>query len=513
MITVSGSELPYRQILLALLLTAILLGATSLAGSFPLQQATAQSAAWLISLVTDVQRNGTVLILDGLEVAVTEDCAGINALSVLTPIIMLWSLVNRVNIVLMAIVILPVTLLANTVRVLAITSLALAGDISLAMGELHTLSGLLTFAIAMGISMAVGRLSLRVDVGSKDLLIRLGAASCFLMVVGRSLFVYAASPLDARLLWLMVAGIILLVLTLYQYRLRQTLDIASPLQLVLCLHVSVAGYLMAVQLIWMSGLLVAGLTLLAGMGVRFPRLITLACCFFPSLPGLIQFPVFLDPGDATWVLYAMSACGLVLSRYLPDRCPGPAGRISIVIGSAVLPVLVCLSLLSLSSPYQNNPGHQSDSIESKLPYAISNWVGRDIPLLLAEETLFRGAQLAKREYRSGRDAVSVLEISSASRQHLHPPQYCYASAGWSLNTLPGPEGLSLFLAQHGENEQLVGYYVELDGKIYAGSQLLKLKIMSLLSPGAGHWRLIRLATVNDKLAVDRLLEFRGLLEG
>ncbi len=489
----------------AAMFTAVIVLIAYNLGPYPMQLLTAKLTATMLSVFFQVHEAGTILTVAGIEVAVTPDCAGFNALYVLTPFMMSWALAKHINVTAMALAIVPITIFANTVRVIVITCLALFGDLSLAMGKLHSLTGLVTFVLAMMMAIAAGNLWLRFEWRASRYLGRTLAIFCFSLITFYSLRIYSQSPLDA-----MMSGLLLVATAMTIYKTRRAPETTRfhPVVLGVAGLLTLMGLITSIQLVWLVGILLAGTGLLAGEKPGHDYLPTLFICYLFSLPGLSQFLIQFFPGQVTPLLYVAALLMIALSR-------SPLGHVSsrILKSPRIRYLAVCIAAFSFAIAMMvEAPVSGSPSRHQEMPYNLSEWSGGDVPLALSEEMLFGGATMTKREYTSIQGAVSVLEVNSSSRSHIHPPQYCYASAGWRLDPMSNEGNLSYFGADKGSDKQVVGYLVEVNGKRYPGSQLLVAKLASSLSFDETHWRLLRVATNADDAAIARLRSFIAALD-
>lgn len=120
--------------------------------AFPLQNLAAQNAAWVLDLLgVPVLLDGNVLHLSYYSLGVTEACSGIRSLISLLMIAVVWayfafqSLTSRLILIAAAI---PITIAANSVRVIVTGLIVQHLGLQYAEGFYHTLLGWLIFLVA-----------------------------------------------------------------------------------------------------------------------------------------------------------------------------------------------------------------------------------------------------------------------------------------------------------------------------------------------------------------------------
>lgn len=120
--------------------------------AFPLQNLAAQNAAWALDLLgVPVLLDGNVLHLSHDSLGVTEACSGIRSLMSLLMIAVVWayfafqSLTSRLILIATAV---PITIAANSVRVIVTGLIVQYLGIQYAEGFYHTLLGWLIFLVA-----------------------------------------------------------------------------------------------------------------------------------------------------------------------------------------------------------------------------------------------------------------------------------------------------------------------------------------------------------------------------
>ncbi|GKT07868.1 exosortase A [Desulforhabdus sp. TSK] len=120
--------------------------------TFPLQNLAAQNAAWALDLLgVPVLLDGNVLHLSHYSLGVTEACSGIRSLVSLLMIAVVWGYFAFKSIgprLLLAIAAVPITIAANSVRVIVTGLIVQYLGLQYAEGFYHTLLGWLIFLVA-----------------------------------------------------------------------------------------------------------------------------------------------------------------------------------------------------------------------------------------------------------------------------------------------------------------------------------------------------------------------------
>lgn len=120
--------------------------------TFPLQSLAAQNAAWALDLFgVPVLLDGNVLHLSQITLGVTEACSGVRSLISLLALAMAWAYLTLDKGWAMAALVasaLPITVAANSVRVVSTGLIGQWFGISYAQGFFHTFSGWLIFLVA-----------------------------------------------------------------------------------------------------------------------------------------------------------------------------------------------------------------------------------------------------------------------------------------------------------------------------------------------------------------------------
>ena len=120
--------------------------------TFPLQSLAAQNAAWTLDLFgVPVLLDGNVLHLSQITLGVTEACSGVRSLISLLALAMAWAyltLDKRWAMVVLVASAVPITVAANSVRVVSTGLIGQWFGMSYAQGFFHTFSGWLIFLFA-----------------------------------------------------------------------------------------------------------------------------------------------------------------------------------------------------------------------------------------------------------------------------------------------------------------------------------------------------------------------------
>jgi len=127
--------------------------------AFPLQNLAARSAAWMLdALGVPVLLDGNVIHLTKLSLGVAEACSGIRSLISLLSVAVAWAAVTLPGIFAMAVfvaAVVPITILANGVRVVITGLIGQWFGVEYAEGFFHTLSGWLAFVFAFACLMGI----------------------------------------------------------------------------------------------------------------------------------------------------------------------------------------------------------------------------------------------------------------------------------------------------------------------------------------------------------------------
>lgn len=138
---------------LAFLFFMIPLPATVLyAITFPLQRLAAQNAAWALDMLgVPVLMDGNILHLSRISLGVVEACSGIRSLISLVAVAVAWAyltLPGAVSMLSLAAAAVPITILANAIRVVTTGLIGQWLGIEYAQGFFHSASGWVIFLIA-----------------------------------------------------------------------------------------------------------------------------------------------------------------------------------------------------------------------------------------------------------------------------------------------------------------------------------------------------------------------------
>ena len=129
---------------------------------FLLQSGSARLSEAIFSLLgVPVLRNGFLLSLPGVTIEVAEECSGINssiALFILTLLLAHETLKSNVRRALFVLLILPLSILKNAIRIVTLTLLATKIDPDFLTGRLHHQGGFVFFLITLAIAYPIWKL-------------------------------------------------------------------------------------------------------------------------------------------------------------------------------------------------------------------------------------------------------------------------------------------------------------------------------------------------------------------
>jgi exosortase len=133
--------------------------------TFPLQIVASKTATFLLTLAgVSVVREGNILLLSGARIQIAEACSGIQSLFSLVTLALVYGYLVETRIgmrILLALTAVPISILANALRI-SVTGLVLQHwGIERAQGSLHILSGWIIFMISLAMLFLFHR-SLRV---------------------------------------------------------------------------------------------------------------------------------------------------------------------------------------------------------------------------------------------------------------------------------------------------------------------------------------------------------------
>jgi exosortase len=132
--------------------------------TFPLQRLAAQNAAWALdTLGVPVLMDGNILHLSRISLGVVEACSGIRSLISLLAVAVAWAyltLPGPISLLVLAAAAVPITILANAVRVVSTGLIGQWLGIEYAQGFFHGASGWVIFLVAFA-GLAVAHLALQ----------------------------------------------------------------------------------------------------------------------------------------------------------------------------------------------------------------------------------------------------------------------------------------------------------------------------------------------------------------
>jgi len=129
---------------------------------FLLQSGSARLSEAIFSLLgVPVLRNGFLLSLPGVTIEVAEECSGINssiALFILTLLLAHETLKSNVRRAILVLLILPLSILKNAIRIVTLTLLATKVDPDFLTGRLHHQGGFVFFLITLAVAYPIWKL-------------------------------------------------------------------------------------------------------------------------------------------------------------------------------------------------------------------------------------------------------------------------------------------------------------------------------------------------------------------
>lgn len=493
----AATVLPKSTFLHLVLAVILLCFPIVMLGDLPFQSITAAIAANVLGLFFPLEQIGTVLMIGDLEVAITKDCSGLDTASALIPCALLWCLVSKKNLLVTVALIYPVLLIANTLRVIAITLLAYFSGVELAMGLLHDLTGLAVFAIAFLTIGAVQseKMSVwftRLKLKRLSTVFVLAMSTIYLLV--DILQTYINSPLDRTSLPLFAFGLLFAVLAKPSFH-HQPLKVDQNMMLVFGLIF--VGVYLDFRIILNTGILLIiffGLNQIAQTRIWVSASIA---CLLAALPGL---PFAVSTLTDNWhpiVIQCLLAAVLTPILAFIDSLSKQAFVSNIVRPLSI--TCMCLVTLLLVNSLFTHKAASADVID--IPYLFNGWVGKDIPLTLNEERLFQHGSVVKREYQRGDNTVWLLHLQTSDRRSIHPPQYCYSSDGWKIDNLASTDSQYLkgkfgdFSATKPNQLRRVKYWYDFSGEVFSeSSAFIRYKTQLMLTGGTESWQLYRISS-------------------
>jgi exosortase len=122
--------------------------------TFPLQNVAAQNAKWVLDLIgVPVFLDGNIIHLSHATLGVTEACSGIRSLISLITLAVVWAHLSFKGVWAKLVLIasaLPITIIANSARVIATAIVAQWFGMEYAEGFYHGFAGWLIFLVAFG---------------------------------------------------------------------------------------------------------------------------------------------------------------------------------------------------------------------------------------------------------------------------------------------------------------------------------------------------------------------------
>ena len=462
-----SSALPFIAALALISIPALLVG------DYPLQLMTAKLVTYILSWFGETELSGTLIQFNGLEVAVTADCSGLNTLWALIPFVLFLSYQKQVHPIYTATLVFPIVLAVNILRVIVITILAVMGGTELAMGFLHDFSGIMVFVLALSLlSLLLNRRFISSINHYLPIILQLALGGALIF---QYVSVANSSPLDRFGAYLAVPAIVILCLSISRQGLRTR---PSTVNLVTLSLLLVAIYLDIGPLV---NLCIIG-SLLSMSGHVSHQQKMMAAIIIATLPGVTAY-ISTVTGLHFYII-ASIIFALVLSGYaLHGSLNLYRQKHSITIGIAVVIASTIIILHQLPTQIAKS---------TSTPYILGDWIGRDIPMTAAEYELFGAAQVTKREYSRGDSVIWLFQVATQDRRDIHPPEYCYASSGWISARTDGQTLQNLTVRRSGE-ERLVSYWYAHRGLLFSDRfTLIATRFASIFSETPS-WQMTRVS--------------------
>lgn len=130
--------------------------------TFPLKKLVSISAAWVLGVLNyPITRRGVLLIIGDYKLLVADACSGMRSIINLMALIILYIYLQKVSIprrVIILASIIPIALMANTVRVTALALITFHYGDAVGRSFYHDISGLVVFAIALASVVSLDKL-------------------------------------------------------------------------------------------------------------------------------------------------------------------------------------------------------------------------------------------------------------------------------------------------------------------------------------------------------------------
>jgi exosortase len=131
--------------------------------TFPLQMVASKTATWMLAaLGIPVYREGNIILLPSARLEVAEACSGVRSLFSLITLTVIYGYLAESKIrvrVLLALIAVPVSVLANALRITVTGLVVEFWGLQGAEGTLHLLSGWLIFASSLALIFLIHRLA------------------------------------------------------------------------------------------------------------------------------------------------------------------------------------------------------------------------------------------------------------------------------------------------------------------------------------------------------------------
>lgn len=141
--------------------------------AFPLQGLAAQNAAWTLDLLgVPVLRDGNVIHLSHMSLGITEACSGIRSLISLLALAVIWAYLTLPGMwakIMLLVAAVPITIVANTGRVVLTGLIGQWYGIQYAQGFFHSFSGWVIFLVAFTSLLGVHGLIRVLEKGGRNL--------------------------------------------------------------------------------------------------------------------------------------------------------------------------------------------------------------------------------------------------------------------------------------------------------------------------------------------------------
>lgn len=419
-----------------------------------------------------VERQGVLVVVQGLPISVDPECSG---LGVLQAMLIAGLVVAHRQFrasrgywwVVPALV--AAAWCANTLRVLLTTAVALSFGSGFATGRFHVLSGVLVLVLMFLLCLAgfswvpwllrFGRERVRgVPYG-----VRLAALLFCALLCADLVRTWHDSPFDrggqAMLaLWLLpVLAALLASWRTADAGVRQAHIPSLP---VLALVLLLVGTATSLNVLKHAALALAAAAFLPLSGWTL-LWFGLAVSWMPALGWVASgLGVKGVVGLRLGLSLVAAAAGLLGLRRVP-----PSRPVSVAGNSWWRPLAVALAAI-VTLLWELVPVADSSRRLQDLSSAGLGFSSVDMPLSRTEADVYRTAETVKRLYQMRSGSVLVIAVDGSKDRHaVHDPVYCFRGAGWRLSTrrpfpLPGGAGVCVELMRGSERREAVYWFTD-----------------------------------------------------